>query len=38
VAYKQLGPATDVLLAHIVDSLIAVLPQHPTAPATKSGS
>jgi len=38
VAYKQLGPASEVLLAHIVDSLIAVLPQHPTAPATKSGS
>ena len=38
VAYKQLGPATEVLLAHIVDSLIAALPPKPAAPATKSGS
>jgi cytochrome c biogenesis protein CcmG/thiol:disulfide interchange protein DsbE len=38
VAYKQLGPASEERLAHIVDSLIAALPQKPAAPATKSGS
>jgi hypothetical protein len=38
VAYKQLGPVTEVRLAHLVDSLIAALPQKPAAPAAKSGS
>jgi cytochrome c biogenesis protein CcmG, thiol:disulfide interchange protein DsbE len=38
VAYKQLGPVTEVSLAHIVDSLIAALPPKPAPPATKSGS
>ncbi len=36
VAYKQLGPVSDVRLAHIVDSLVAVLPQKPAT--AKGGS
>ena len=38
VAYKELGPVTEVRLTRIVDSLIAALPSKPAATATKSGS
>jgi cytochrome c biogenesis protein CcmG/thiol:disulfide interchange protein DsbE len=36
VARKQIGPVTDALLTHVVDSLIAAIPA--TAPPAKSGS
>jgi cytochrome c biogenesis protein CcmG, thiol:disulfide interchange protein DsbE len=38
VAYKQLGPVSDVRLAQIVDSLIAALPPKPTASTAQNGS